>query len=40
MRGSDGAYSGGGPSGAGGTPAPQQDIQALLANLSAYKPPT
>jgi len=23
----------------GGTSAPQQDIQALLANLSAYKPP-
>ncbi|QDS77855.1 hypothetical protein FKW77_000131 [Venturia effusa] len=27
------------PGGFSGTPAPQQDIQALLANLSAYKPP-
>ncbi|TID14441.1 rna-binding protein [Venturia nashicola] len=27
------------PSGFSGTPAPPQDIQALLANLSAYKPP-
>ncbi|KAE9977581.1 hypothetical protein BLS_001290 [Venturia inaequalis] len=27
------------PAGFSGTPAPQQDIQALLANLSAYKPP-